>query len=109
MTRRLNINDSGFEADFARLLGDKREQAADVNDAVAGILSDVRTRGDAAVRDYTSRFDGFDLPAAGARLSADQIELEADKCPADVLAALKAAAARIQAYHQRQVPGSERY
>ncbi len=109
MTRRLNINDSGFEADFARLLGDKREQAADVNDAVAGILSDVRTRGDAAVREYTSRFDGFDLPAAGARLSADQIELEADKCPADVLAALKAAAARIQAYHQRQVPGSERY
>ena len=42
-------------------------------------------------------------------MSADQIKLEADKCPADILAALEAAAARIQAYHQRQVPGNERY
>ncbi|MGI9511995.1 MAG: histidinol dehydrogenase [Anderseniella sp.] len=109
MTRWLNINDAGFEADFAALLGDKREQAADVNDAVAAILADVRTRGDAAVRDTTRQFDGFDLPEAGARMPADQIELEADKCPADILAALKAAAARIQAYHERQVPGSERY
>ena len=109
MTRRLNINDAGFEADFARLLGDKREQAADVNDAVAGILADVKARGDAAVRDYTKQFDGFDLPASGARMTADQINEEADKCPADILAALEAAAARIHAYHERQVPASERY
>ena len=109
MTRWLNSNDAGFEADFVRLLGDKREQAADVNDAVAGILDDVRQRGDAAVADYTRRFDGFDLPATGARMSAEQIQLEADKCPADILAALQAAAARIAAYHERQLPGSERY
>jgi len=109
MTRRLNINDAGFEADFAGLLGDKREQAADVNDAVAGILGDVKTRGDAAVRDYTKQFDGFDLPASGARMTADQITQEADKCPADILAALEAAAARIHAYHERQVPAGERY
>ena len=109
MTRWLNSNDAGFEADFVRLLGDKREQAADVNDAVAGILDDVRQRGDAAVADYTRRFDGFDLPATGARMSAEQIQLEADKCPADILAALRAAAARIAAYHERQLPGSERY
>ena len=109
MTRWLNINDAGFEADFDRLLGDKREQAADVNDAVAGILGDVKARGDAAVRDYTKQFDGFDLPGTGARMTADQIMQEADKCPADVLAALQAAASRIQAYHQRQLPGNERY
>jgi histidinol dehydrogenase len=109
MTRWLNSNDAGFEADFVRLLGDKREQAADVNDAVAGILDDVRQRGDAAVADYTRRFDGFDLPATGAQMSAEQIKLEADKCPADILAALRAAAARIAAYHERQLPGSERY
>ena len=109
MTRRLNINDAGFEADFARLLGDKREQAADVNDAVAGILADVKARGDAAVHDYTKQFDGFDLPASGARMTADQITQEADKCPGDVLAALERAAARIHAYHERQVPASDRY
>jgi histidinol dehydrogenase len=109
MTRRLNINDAGFEADFARLLGDKREQAADVNEAVAGILADVKTRGDAAVRDYTKQFDGFDLPASGARMTADQIRQEADECPGDILAALERAAARIHAYHERQVPAGERY
>lgn len=109
MTRWLNAKDAGFEADFTNLLGDKREQAADVNDAVAGILDDVKQRGDAAVRQYTKQFDGFDLPEAGARMSASQITLEADKCPADILAALLAASDRIRAYHERQLPNSERY
>ena len=109
MTRWLNSADSSFEAEFVRLLGDKREQAADVNDAVAAILDDVRQRGDAAVRQYTSQFDGFDLPEAGARMSADQIDREADKCPADIMTALAAAADRIRAYHERQVPDSDRY
>lgn len=109
MTRWLNINNAGFAADFCNLLGDKREQAADVNDAVAHILDDVKARGDAAVRQYTRQFDGFDLPEAGARMSADQIRLEADKCPPDILAALQAAASRIRAYHERQLPSGERY
>ena len=109
MTRRLNTEDAGFEADFVNLLGDKREQAADVNDTVAGILADVRQRGDVAVRQYTSQFDGFDLPEAGARMPASQIALQAGRCPADILAALQAAAARIRAYHERQLPDNERY
>ncbi len=109
MTRRLNTRDAGFEADFFRLLGDKREQAADVNETVAAILADVRQRGDVAVRHYTAKFDGFDLPEAGARMPEGQIELHAGRCPADVLAALQAAATRIRAYHERQLPASERY
>ncbi len=109
MTRRLNSKDAGFEADFVSLLGDKREQAADVNDTVARILDEVKQRGDAAVRQYTAQFDGFDLPETGARMPADQITQEADKCPADILAALQAAADRIRAYHERQLPDNERY
>jgi len=109
MTRRLDATSAGFEAEFTRLLGDKREQAADVNDAVAAILSDVRARGDAAVREYTSRFDRFELPEAGAQMSEADVAAWAGKCEPEVVAALEAAAARIRSYHERQVPGDERY
>ncbi len=109
MTRRLDSASADFEAQFTRLLGDKREQAADVNDAVAAILADVRSRGDAAVREYTTRFDRFDLPASGARMSEADVASWADQCEPEVVAALEAAAARIRAYHERQVPGDERY
>ena len=46
-----------FEAAFARMLSAKREDSADVSDTVAAIIADVRARGDAAVIDYTTRFD----------------------------------------------------
>ena len=46
----LNANDADFETAFASLLGAKREDSPDVDDIVAGIIADVRVRGDAAVR-----------------------------------------------------------
>jgi len=109
MTRWLNIADADFEAKFTRLLGDKREQSVDVNASVAQILSDVRARGDAAVREYTAKFDGFDLPESGARMSVDEIAQHADACEPEILSSLSAAAVRINAYHERQLPGDERY
>lgn len=109
MTRLLDSGSTDFETRFQQLLGDKREQSADVNDAVAAILSDVRARGDEAVREYTEKFDRFDLPASGARMSQDDINAWAAKCEPEVVDALEAAAARIRAYHQRQLPGDDRY
>ena len=109
MTRRLDAGSANFEDEFTRLLGDKREQSADVNDAVAAIIADVRERGDAAVRDYTAKFDRFDLPAGGARMSESDIASWAARCEPEVVAALEAAASRIRAYHQRQLPGDDRY
>ncbi len=109
MTRRLDATSQGFEAEFSRLLGDKREQSADVNDAVAAILAEVRVRGDAAVRDYTAKFDRFELPETGARMSDADVQAWADKCEPEVVVALEAAASRIRAYHERQVPGNDRY
>ncbi len=109
MTRWLNIADADFEVKFTQLLGDKREQSVDVNASVAQILNDVRARGDAAVREYTAKFDGFDLPEAGARMSVDDITRHADACEPEILSSLNAAAARIRAYHERQLPGDERY
>ena len=109
MTRRLDATSKGFEAEFTRLLGDKREQSADVNDAVAAILAEVRARGDAAVRDYTAKFDRFDLPETGALMSDADMQAWADKCEPEVVASLEAAANRIRAYHERQLPGDDRY
>ncbi len=109
MTRRLDARSADFETGFGELLGEKREQSADVNDAVAGIIADVRNRGDEAVREYTARFDRFDLPASGARMGADDMARWADRCEPHVLDALEAAAARIRSYHQRQLPADDRY
>ena len=57
----LSTTDDDFEAAFARLLGAKREEASDVDDAVAAIIADVRARGDAAVIELTARLDRLEL------------------------------------------------
>ena len=74
MPRRLNAADTGFEADFRELLAAKREVSVDVNDTVAAILADVQVRGDAAVIDYTSRFDRMTLTSDTMRFTSAEIE-----------------------------------
>ena len=59
MTMFLTHDDPGFEADFAALLGMKREEAEDVDQAVAAIIADVRARGDAALIDLTRALTGW--------------------------------------------------
>lgn len=109
MAKRLDARDAGFAAAFARLLDDKRETAADVGQAVADILADVRTRGDAALADYTARFDRLTLTPDRFRLTVDEIAAEAAKAAPDAVAALKVAAARIRAFHETQRPADLRY
>ena len=53
----LDSRDAGFAAAFETLLNSKREASEEVGNAVAAILADVKARGDAAVIDYTERFD----------------------------------------------------
>ncbi len=104
MATRLDARDPDFESAFRRLLEANRETGVDVDDAVRAILSDVRERGDAAVIDYTSKFDQFDLTPETLAFSADDIAGAREQCSSDVLDALEIAAARITDYHQRQVP-----
>ncbi len=99
----------GFETAFTDLLATKREQADDVDQAVAGILRDVRARGDDALIELTRRFDRFDLTADRIRLSAAEIEAAVAACPKPVRLSLEFAAARIEAYHRRQLPADERF
>lgn len=107
MTMFLTHDDPGFEADFAALLGMKREEAEDVDQAVAAIIADVRARGDAALIDLTSRFDRMDLTPDRLAFSEAEIEAEIAKVGAEDRAALELAAARIRAYHARQLPQDE--
>ena len=100
----LSTTDACFDADFATLLGLKREDAPDVDLAVAGIIADVRARGDLAVLELTAQFDRLSLTPATMAFSPAEIAAECAKVsPAD-RAALELAADRIGAYHARQLP-----
>ena len=104
MPVRLATRDVGFEAAFQRLLDTKREVAADVDASVAVIIEDVAQRGDAALIDYTKRFDGVALATSGLRLTRREIAEGAAAAPPETVAALRLAAERIESFHLRQLP-----
>ena len=104
MTLRLDRSAADFEAQFQAFLGAKRETEADVNDVVASVLAAVRARGDAALVDYTRKFDRFELEASGLRFTADEIASAKKDCAPETLEALDVAATRIRAFHEKQLP-----
>jgi histidinol dehydrogenase len=109
MPQRLDASDSGFEAGFAALLSSKREVADDVEATARGIVEDVRARGDAALIEYTERFDRVRLTAGSLRFSSDELAAAVRDIAADERAALSVARDRIEAYHSRQMPADDRY
>jgi histidinol dehydrogenase len=109
MPLRLSGADSGFADAFAAFLDTKRETEADVDDVVAGILEDVRLRGDAALLEYTERFDRMALTAAEIRFAPDEIAGASAQCDPAAIDALNVAADRIRAFHERQFPEDLRY
>ena len=109
MPRRFSSNDRDFDAQIVAFATAPRATEDDVRTAVARILNDVRARGDDAVREFTKRFDGFDLPAESVKLTEGAIDAAAAKCDADVRDALGVAADRIEAFHRRQLPREDSY
>ena len=103
----LRTTDADFEARFQQRLHWSADTDAEIESRVAAILTDVRARGDAAVIEYTNRFDG--LSATGmAELELKQDELKAafDSLPEVQREALQAAAARVRRYHEAQKQAS---
>jgi histidinol dehydrogenase len=100
----LNAQDPDFETQFQQLLSAKREDSPEVDDTVAGIIADVRARGDAAVLELTVKFDRLDITADQLRFGTDEIDTEIAKVSDTDRAALEMAADRIRAYHERQMP-----
>jgi histidinol dehydrogenase len=100
----LDTSEPGFEARFSALLAMKREDAPEVDDAVAAIIADVRARGDAALIALTERFDRLRLTPDTLAFSTDEIDAAVATVPPAERDALEAAAERIRAYHVRQMP-----
>ena len=93
-----------FEAEFLALLNSKRESAEDVDSAVAAIIKDVRARGDAALAEYSLRFDRVDVAKLGLRISTEEIEAAIAAADPMAVKALEFAHERVLAYHRRQAP-----
>ncbi len=100
----LNTQDADFESRFVRMLSAKREDSADVNEVVAGIIADMRAGGDEVLCRLTARFDRLELTPDGLRFSPDEIAAHVARVTDDERAALSLAAERIRAYHSRQMP-----
>ena len=109
MAIRLSQTDPDFETRFRALLAAKREVSEDVDATVRGILADVRARGDAAVLDYTARFDRLELTADALRVSEAEFEAADERVDDRTRAALVLARDRIQSHHARQKPVDDRY
>lgn len=100
---RLSTADATFEHDFAQRLHWSADTDAAIEQRVADILADVQARGDAAVLEYTARFDGLQADSV-ADLELTQADFKAafDGLPVEQQRALQAAADRVRRYHEAQ-------
>ncbi|ESY25836.1 MULTISPECIES: histidinol dehydrogenase [unclassified Mesorhizobium] len=102
-------SDAGFEQRFAAFLTTKREVSEDVDTAVRAIIARVRAEGDAALVDYTLKFDKADLNSLGIAVSKDDIAQAYKDADPQTVDALKFARDRIRSHHERQMPKDDRY
>ena len=108
--RRLSTQDADFAAALDALLAFETAQDASIDSTVAEILAQVKLRGDAAVLEYTARFDRLSVSSmANLELPKTQLEAAFNGLPADEKTALQAAAERVRVYHERQVQQSWSY
>ena len=106
----LRTSDADFEAKFSRVVRDRRESDTQVGRDVATILNEVRERGDAALVDYTTRFDQHNLSGEDDwSISKEACKAAYDGLDAELREALETAADRIRAYHEGQLPENRDY
>ncbi len=106
--KRLSTADPGFASAFDALLAGARETTERVDRAVAAIISAVRARGDAALCEYTCRFDRLPMTPERLRITPAEIDAAVASIPADLADALDLAARRIEAFHKAQLPADLR-
>jgi len=102
--RHLSTAAADFEAEFQRVLHWSAETDDAIEQRVAEILADVKRRGDAAVLEYTARFDGLSAASVAAlELTRNELKAAFDAITPAQRSALEAATARVRSYHQRQL------
>lgn len=105
MARRFNQKDAGFDQAFEAFVAAGRDIDDDVDESVAAIIADVRTRGDAALIELTAKFDRLVVENfSGLLVPPDDITAARSQCDAAAIDALELAAGRIEAYHRHQIP-----
>ncbi|MBQ0801133.1 MAG: histidinol dehydrogenase [Sulfitobacter litoralis] len=104
MPQFLDFDQPDFEQAFTALLSAKREDSPDVDDTVADIIAQVRASGDAAVIALTKKFDRIALTPETLRITVAEVDAAVAEVSTEDRAALELAAARIRAYHARQLP-----
>jgi histidinol dehydrogenase len=101
--RQLDSTESGFKQKLSAVLAFEASEDEAIDRAAAGILADVKARGDAAVLDYTNRFDRLSAPSVSAlEIGHDELQQALAGLPETRRAALQTAADRVRAYHERQ-------
>jgi histidinol dehydrogenase len=110
MIRRLDTALPDFDARLMELLAFEAAQDPKVDAVVAEILADVKARGDAALLDYTRRFDRLEASSMKAlELAPADCQRALKRIPAAARTALQAAVKRVRAYHRKQLAGSWKY
>ena len=108
--KRLSSQQADFDTQLNNLLAFESTQDDKLEATVASILADVRTRGDAAVLEYTQRFDRLSVnTAASLEISKSELRTAFEGLPSEQRVALEKAAERVTAYHQKQVQVSWSY
>ncbi|HFD92101.1 MAG TPA: histidinol dehydrogenase [Gammaproteobacteria bacterium] len=108
--RHINTADADFKVQLERLLAWESVSDEAINQTVRGILDDVRQRGDAALVEYTNRFDRLDVTGAGElELASERLQDALDGIPREQRLALEQAAERVRRYHEHQKVSSWSY
>lgn len=107
MARILSTFDAGFAEAYAKLIAARGARLDAVEPEVREIVRAVRGRGVAAILEYAAKFDGLALTAQGLRVGDAERKRARAACAPAVLKALEEAAARIHAFHARQIPQGE--
>ena len=108
--RRLNANDAGFDAQFAALIATDTAIDREVERVAGAIVDDVKRRGDAALLEYTNRFDRLTAATvAELEILAPEMRSALDSLGGEQRSALETAAQRIRAFHERQLQASWSY
>lgn len=107
--KRLSTTAPDFQAAFAALLAQARETTERVDQAVAAIIAELRARGDAALLDYTARFDRLAIIPDRIRIAPEEIDAATAGIAPALTAALDLAASRIETFHRAQLPADLRY
>jgi len=108
--KRFNSTDSDFNANLGKLLAFENAQDDAVDSTVAKILADIRNRGDAALIEYTNRFDRLSVTSGKAlELTQDDLQQALAALPSAERTALQQAAERVRSYHEKQPLQSWQY